>query len=374
MQSESGSTPAAQLQALRGLAALTVLIHHALRTVPGGGATWFVSERILNAHAAVVVFFVLSGYVLTLSLQRRSLGPESVAAFYLRRAFRIYPALFVGVGLGVAYILTWPAWPGAVLSAWASSALTPGPITAQALALNLSGLGTSLLPPLWTIKVELVASVVLPLLVWCATRGTMLALASVATLAVLSFMAQSAVPLYLVQFAIGAAVAAFQRSGGMSFSGWITMAAAIVLIGFRNLWPWDYHDPLPSLVEGFAGAVVIASIIRGGGGFLASRPLVLIGDWSYGIYLFHLPIAFAFARWISTSPLAPDTQALAVTALTLATTVPLSWLVFEHIERPGINFGHRLSARLTQGVAVGRSRLARRGATSARAKPDTTHD
>ena len=38
------------LQSLRGLAALTVLIHHCFRLVAGADNAWFVSEHILNGQ------------------------------------------------------------------------------------------------------------------------------------------------------------------------------------------------------------------------------------------------------------------------------------------------------------------------------------
>ena len=55
-----------ELQSLRGIAALTVAIGHALTYYY---ATSSYGSMVLNGRGAVVVFFVLSGYVLTRSLR-----------------------------------------------------------------------------------------------------------------------------------------------------------------------------------------------------------------------------------------------------------------------------------------------------------------
>jgi len=64
-------------------------------------------DRTLNGQAAVEIFFVLSGCVLALSLQTVSDGPDRswIKAFYIKRLFRIYPALWVSIALTLCL---WP--------------------------------------------------------------------------------------------------------------------------------------------------------------------------------------------------------------------------------------------------------------------------
>src|SRR5580765_5170109 len=91
----AGQTRAAgysvKLEALRGLAALMVVGYHAF---PSTLYSWM--HVIFNGRAAVSLFFVLSGYVLGLSLRR---GTGTILYQYLffmyRRVLRIYPAYFV---------------------------------------------------------------------------------------------------------------------------------------------------------------------------------------------------------------------------------------------------------------------------------------
>ena len=83
------------IQGLRGLAVLLVVFYHAGWLLPGG-------------FVGVDVFFVISGYVITASLQREWLatGAVQLRGFYARRVKRLFPALsVVTVSVVVASIL-----------------------------------------------------------------------------------------------------------------------------------------------------------------------------------------------------------------------------------------------------------------------------
>jgi len=83
------------VQGLRGLAVLLVVFYHSGWLLPGG-------------FVGVDVFFVISGYVITASLQREWLatGAVRLRSFYARRVKRLFPALsVVTVSVVVASIL-----------------------------------------------------------------------------------------------------------------------------------------------------------------------------------------------------------------------------------------------------------------------------
>lgn len=73
------------LDGIRGLAALTVFVSHALWRdfVPGG--------------FGVTVFFFLSGYLITtlLRMEHERHGRISFSRFYLRRVYRILPPMYI---------------------------------------------------------------------------------------------------------------------------------------------------------------------------------------------------------------------------------------------------------------------------------------
>jgi peptidoglycan/LPS O-acetylase OafA/YrhL len=89
------------LDSVRGIAACIVVLHHCWlafgNTVSGINAAFaslptfftYLFQKILAGHAAVIIFFVLSGFVLALSSLKQ---PMSYAGFTIKRIFRIYPA------------------------------------------------------------------------------------------------------------------------------------------------------------------------------------------------------------------------------------------------------------------------------------------
>ncbi|WP_165966424.1 acyltransferase [Actinomadura sp. 7K507] len=84
------------LDALRGIAAMVVVFEHSLDVllpeVRQTASPWFDFGRY-----GVFVFFIVSGYVVPFSLERRG----SVREFWAGRFFRLYPAWFVAVALAL---------------------------------------------------------------------------------------------------------------------------------------------------------------------------------------------------------------------------------------------------------------------------------
>ncbi len=82
---EGESARVAELDGLRGLAALLVLVYHIRPSLLPWG--W----------AAVDLFFVLSGYLITGIIIRHMKNPGFLQAFYVRRGLRIWPIYFLCV-------------------------------------------------------------------------------------------------------------------------------------------------------------------------------------------------------------------------------------------------------------------------------------
>ncbi|MFD4660900.1 acyltransferase family protein [Kitasatospora sp. NPDC058444] len=80
------------LDALRGIAALAVAMHHfgLLDKIPHAG---WVPQYLDLGFFGVMLFFLVSGYIIPASLERRG----DVRAFWTGRLFRIYPAVAVAV-------------------------------------------------------------------------------------------------------------------------------------------------------------------------------------------------------------------------------------------------------------------------------------
>src|ERR1700722_17245824 len=138
VQTEAGTVPRQRefivaLESLRGIAALSVALYHSFHLIPILGVRvydhrlWDVPSAqallirlimvLFNGSAAVSLFFVLSGFVLALSLRRDKLSlPVKGWAFLLRRFIRIYPSLAINILLiFVAVAVIGPYLPGLAL-------------------------------------------------------------------------------------------------------------------------------------------------------------------------------------------------------------------------------------------------------------------
>jgi|tagenome__1003787_1003787.scaffolds.fasta_scaffold20964809_3 peptidoglycan/LPS O-acetylase OafA/YrhL len=89
------------LDVLRGIAALAVVFDHTsyyvLQHVRSVIYQWFDA-----GNYGVFVFFLISGYIVPASLERKG----SVRTFWVSRLFRLYPLYLLAVGIAVAFYLT----------------------------------------------------------------------------------------------------------------------------------------------------------------------------------------------------------------------------------------------------------------------------
>ncbi|MEO5994278.1 MAG: acyltransferase family protein, partial [Arthrobacter sp.] len=96
MESKQEKKRDGALDGLRGLAALAVLWNHlGLERVGGVTApTW--TLWLADGTAAVMIFFVLSGYVIGLTTPFAA-GPKDVGRYARKRVLRLLPLNLVGV-------------------------------------------------------------------------------------------------------------------------------------------------------------------------------------------------------------------------------------------------------------------------------------
>jgi len=199
-----------ELDSVRGIAAFTVVLHHCWETIlpdqntfpllgrSAAGTGWladtafWISVSPLRlafcGHAAVGVFFVLSGFALTKSLEnprQRSYGP-----FVVRRFFRIYPpfAFVILAAAAFCYLFDPQPIPGRdwINLSW-NEPVSLKLLAGHLLMLVTAGAYNSLDSPMWTLVHELRISVLFPLLAAAAiARPRATLIASVAVFAVFS--------------------------------------------------------------------------------------------------------------------------------------------------------------------------------------------
>jgi peptidoglycan/LPS O-acetylase OafA/YrhL len=339
------------VQGLRGLAVLMVLLFHADLPVPGG-------------FTGVDVFFVVSGFVVTQMIVReyRSTGRVDLRAFFIRRFQRLAPA--VGALLAVVLLVTVAI--GSPLETDTRTGLTAlGALTLSANFVIAAQSGdyfdaASDLNPLlhlWSLAVEEQFYLLFPLVFIAATLGRRrppprrvlgLLLATLGAVSLkLAFGTETAtffspvaggapVAFYLLparawEFLVGALLALTARSGVPARLEVRRLLASVgvvgLIIGSVIVDPDVVQFPGPwTLLPVLATAAVLSGSGAGLGRPLRSRPMVWLGDISYSLYLWHWPmVVFAKRVW-------PELPAIAV----LATVVALIPAALSHrvLEEP----------------------------------------
>jgi peptidoglycan/LPS O-acetylase OafA/YrhL len=352
---------------MRGIAALAVLIAHCGHTFRSGlidesdfrlgfdNVLLAIMQVLVQANTAVLFFFVLSGFVLGESLRRSRTGPvEALVRFVVRRAFRLYPALILAV-LFAAVVLTLISGahiPGLLPSIERAMQVSIAP---HSLVANLLGLGYEIDPPLWSVQVELVMIAILPIMVFVSRWTTLwidFAIFGLMAYFTLRWPAHIPAPLrWAFYFQLGLILPrmiANSITRRVLSSPTVTMVFLLALIPIDWMFLFGIFPPQFKLVaNAFFSAQIIGFVIlqpkAAGSRILETRPLVFLGDISYSLYIYAMPVQFlvtatVIARLMPNSPSAlQDTlMTLLLMAMTVAVTVPLAAASYYLIERPGI--------------------------------------
>ena len=306
----------ADIQGLRAVAVLLVVLAHAGVGFLAGG------------FVGVDVFFVLSGFLITglLLAEARKHGSVSLVDFYVRRARRILPAAalaLVATDAAALFLLNFVRAHGAVVDS----------LNAAAFAANFHFAATGVdyfarqAPPspilhFWSLSVEEQFYLVWPLLLSLAlfrARGLRRLLCVVTALAAASLgwsiYQTRALPTvaYFSPFtrawelglgatlAVAATTLERMPSAMRLVLGWAGVAAiACSAVLFSNSTPFPGSFALvPTL--GTALAIVAGMGSRGSrfsvGRLLALRPMRIVGDRSYALYLWHWPVLIIGAEY-----------------------------------------------------------------------------
>ena len=280
---------------LRIAFALIVCMYHAFELSHYPELSWI--PVYLSPDVAVNSFFIISGFLITMSFERSN----SVRGFLKRRFLRIYPAyLLVVLASAVAFSLITREPAAKYFSvAWIKY------ILANLCLLNfiqptLPGVFTENVFPtvngsLWTIKVEAFLYLTVPALSAIAARGSVKATTLVAYIctALLTTLL-GVVPLAkeswicheisreltspLSYFLAGAVI---QRHLGV-FEQFLKpiLAAGIVCLALNSFYPVPVLAPIA-----LAAVIIFVALFCYVGNFEK------LGDFSYGVYILHFPIA-----------------------------------------------------------------------------------
>ncbi len=362
----SGTQRLAGLDALRGLAALTIIVLHVwLYTTTSSAARSGLVEGVLHElRLALPLFFVLSGYLLYRAWVGAVLDgrrPPRLRRYLSARVRRLVPGAWLCLVVTVPLLLLLEGVRGVdvpdlgllPLFVVFGQAFHPGTVAEYN-------------PPMWTLTVEASFYLVLPLLgglaLLLARRRRSRAALLVAPLVLAaagtawnvwltgrpgSLVLASALPALGTCFAAGmaAAVLGHGRSLGRGAVAALACGAAALVV-LNGVWHESgtaaasdagriWRDSLAA--AGFALLLVAVAHARRPSRLLESRALAWLGERSYGMYLWHMPAIFLL-RGVGAFP---EGQTVPAVLAVLAVVLPVAHLSWTRVERPLLTAGRR---------------------------------
>jgi len=390
------------LDVLRGLAALAVVFDHlsyyALQHVRAVIYHYFDA-----GNYGVFVFFIISGYIVPASLERKG----SVRTFWVSRVFRLYPLYLLAVGIAVAlYLVHFGSLRGEGSDPETS-------ILSQLLMMSNVLAGQNLPNVVWSLSYEMVFYLLLTALFiarvhkrssWYALAFAAAAVAIGGLLPQAYFTHNVATPRLIALTAdlavlAGLALAVVLRGMSRLLGAAIAAVVAVALLAFNGswLWPWETLSILALMFTGtvfyraeqgqysWRKAIVVGAAVLGlaitaglwhshawGMGayaellwerrwfsalFLAGltfgaglalrhvrwpRALTWLGLVSYSVYLLHPLVIEVYHHFRWTRLHHPFPLQVLLFAGVLAVVIALSSLTYLFVERPMQNVGRRL--------------------------------
>lgn len=359
-----------ELDSLRGFAALIVVLRHLhlmweTDTQPAPTILSFFLG-LLNSfgNGALMLFFVLSGFVL--ALQAVDGKPQFYFTFVTRRVFRIYVPYLAALAVSVAGafwlhgIITRGGW---FHECWSE------PVNWRLVGQHVLFLGdfdtAQFDPPIWSLVHEMRISLVFPFLCglvlrlkgkWCLAIVAGLTLCTIVlTRRPLQVDPALANSLHFAGFFVLGIYLAREKS---RLGAWFRFQRrpAKILLGAAFLFLSLFAN---SLSTGYTGEFLGRSLFYmsqwlmalGGGGViivslnsascnrvLSWRPIHFLGQISYSLYLWHFVVLLYCVHLLyGRIPL------LAILCLVLVLSIVVSWYFYRWILVPSINLGRRLS-------------------------------
>ncbi|MET8811435.1 acyltransferase [Streptomyces sp. NPDC004549] len=340
------------LDGLRGLAALYVVLFHCwLYTFPGYPRStapgWL--DGLMFGRLAVVFFLVLSGFSLAIAPARHGWRTGGVGRFLRRRAWRILPPYWAA--LVMSLIIAWFVVP-------ASHYGLPTGKSILVYGLVVQDVFTAPTPngAFWSIGVESELYLLFPLFLFVRRKLGAAVLVAAVTLPVIGrgMLASGAnpvegangltphlAPVFVAGIAGAGVVVASERVRRLPW-GWFAALAAVpvLVLGVVRGFVWTVnHYFWVDLAVAPAMTMLLVAVATGKPvvlvRFLTTRAMRSLGDFSYSLYLIHLPIVMAVIR-----RLAPHFvgRGLPTFLFTLGVALPVSvlaaWLFARVFELP----------------------------------------
>lgn len=367
---DPGRHRVAAFDALRGILALWVVLHHAVVYTALDLDAFPARILVRHGQEAVIAFFVLSGYAICTLLLGHSRG---FLPFMAERVARIFPVYLVVLLFGTAcwflhppfelmpwlgragpHLQHWPPhgsegwWLHLILHLFQAHGTVPDSALPYA--------STSLLPPAWSLSTEFQFYLLAPalsLLIVRAGRWANLVLAVLLVAATClsaavgrTGLSHASIAWYLPLFVVGM-LGAVLRPGMLRR---VAAYAAIVMLtaaAFATMGrPYVANALVVWLVVWAASATGAAHSLLASS---AGRALLWLGAVSYPLYLVHYPIQqgslVLLVRFVR-----PESGTIVLAWFVGSTVLSLAaaWLLHRKVEAPGQRLGKAWAQRLSR--------------------------
>ncbi|PYB71262.1 acyltransferase family protein [Rhizobium wuzhouense] len=261
------------LQAARGIAALAVMYYHSHLALVYFDETSLLTVGYLANRGAfgVDLFFAISGYIVCLIAQRPSF---TLPSFFAKRFSRIYP-LSALVTVGIAIIAPMTEWklfdPYSWMDLFKSLLLLPTPKP-------LNGV-------LWTLQYEICFYLVAGAIVRFFSPMWLFAYCAAASASALWMPVEN---VWIARFfdgrysSFGAGVAAYLIASRVPESKIIPAIATALGLAF-------FHSGFRLGIPYYQAVTAFLLVFSAVSWNIRSKPLTMLGDSSYALYLFHFP-------------------------------------------------------------------------------------
>jgi peptidoglycan/LPS O-acetylase OafA/YrhL len=364
-----------ELDSLRGIAAMTVVFHHFFMILPNiadnGKSLWLLKYTPLHlfwsGHEAVIFFFLLSGFVLSLQFFGKKVY---YPGFIIKRICRIYIPYIAAVIIAIICSQIFYKGLNPALSSWFNSVWTTKPtagLVANHFAFITNFDNGVFNPVLWSLVHEMRISLLFPLIMLLVLRydwkiniafGLLFSVSGMALHYIAKFKMN-----YEADYFMTIHYIAFFIIGALLAKNRIYLISRYQALSQRNryllllcavpfyLFTWLFNKTILSFNMGWfpdwiiSGGVAVFIIAALGSDkisrILLSRPVHFLGKTSYSIYLYHAVILLCLVHCLYAKiPL------VAIWIMGLVLLIVISSVSFNYVELPSIKAGHALSGVL----------------------------
>jgi len=354
------------IQFLRGLAILMVLLAHASVMLVGAEADWWdgLLQRFLPG-VGVDLFFLISGYLMGATFLRKQQGfdAEAVYAFYKKRIRRVLLPTWFWAAVVLLFSVIEPP-----RGAPAYSLDTLLGVTASAaffLANVFNGLHETDFGYFWSIALEVQFYLLFTLLLllrrafWPAVIGIVLWFSFANPFAPEWLFRANGLFMGLLLWKLSSLnqfrvverdIEAMTATSKVLVIGLAVVSASLLAIALEPLASFRWAATTLVLAIPFMLAVCSSEAIFGA----LSRPLETVGQLSFSLYLCHIPVWLLCMSWLDDQPLLPRV------AVCLTMSLIVAGLSYRYIERPLME-GAKSAAAAGEGTTASSIAVARAG-------------